>query len=204
MRSYVSESVVLYRSMAALLSYTVVVLAIAVSMLGFAIAGTVVDVRDIGIAAAASTAGIALALAGGALYRERFLRSTRVFLSYSSENRPVAAYLLQGLSERGYEVFDHATMIPAGVNWREEILSALSSADYVVAVLTPASVQSPAVQLEIDHALARGTRIIPIVYPGTELPARISLLTFIPFGDELEDERLILDKVVESIEFLRR
>ena len=94
---------------------------------------------------------------------QRIVKPKKVFISYSDVDI-VAARKLRNLLvyQANADVFD-AENLSASDNWESELRDGLSSADVVVALLTPTSVHSKWVLFEVGVAWALGKRIIPVI-----------------------------------------
>lgn len=77
-----------------------------------------------------------------------------VFISYKHHVEPdasLAAYLHQALSEAGHHVFIDQ-MIAVGMEWAAEIYRQIEACDFMVVLLSAASVSSEMVAEEVEHA----------------------------------------------------
>lgn len=117
---------------------------------------------------------------------------TRVFISYSHKNSRRAERLAKALKAHGIQVWFDQWDILVGHNLADQIYSAITSADFLLVLLTKASVNSRWVKEELDFAKMRelesgGTVIIPLMYEQCELPP--SLKTKVPadFTSSFED-----------------
>ena len=71
--------------------------------------------------------------------------------------------LVAALEERGVSVWLDAEDIPQAARWREELTSAIEAATAFVVVITPHSTASVECRRELQHALALGKRIVPVL-----------------------------------------
>lgn len=95
---------------------------------------------------------------------------TRVFLSYSRGDAPLARYIHDGLEQVGFTVFwDQEN--PSGERWAEQIMDWLQDVAIVVLIVSPHSVGSYSVQSEIQIALIDlEKRVMPVqITPKQEL-----------------------------------
>jgi hypothetical protein len=94
-------------------------------------------------------------------------KAMKVFLSYVSEDRAVAAKVAENLRQAGHDVYPTP-------QWPQDIGAALSRAEAFVVMLSPAAVGSPFVNQEIRLALiSEGLedRVIPVVLKSsTQVP----------------------------------
>ncbi|MGH3800152.1 MAG: TIR domain-containing protein, partial [Pseudonocardiaceae bacterium] len=90
----------------------------------------------------------------------------RVFLSYASQDLPLAREVHQWLVADGHEVFldqDRRDGIARGENWEQRLYERLRWADAVVCVVTSAYVGSLWNTAEVAIARSQGTRLLPIL-----------------------------------------
>ena len=86
----------------------------------------------------------------------------KIFMSYSSKNRPVVATLAQDLQAQGYQVwFDRE--VPGGQSWWDTILGQIRACDLFLFALTPLSLDSKPCKLEYGYANDLGKIILPVL-----------------------------------------
>src|SRR6266446_4006827 len=73
-------------------------------------------------------------------------QATKVFLSYSAEDRKVARALASRLAEAGFETWDPAAALFPGDNWALRIGQALQESDAMVVLVSPDSMKSESVR----------------------------------------------------------
>lgn len=101
---------------------------------------------------------------------------TEVFLSHSSADREIADRLVQALRRHHVPVWYSPTEIVGAQQWHDEIGAALGRADWFVALLTRASVESMWVKRELLFALRQrryDNHIVPVLVEPCDL-ARLS------------------------------
>jgi hypothetical protein len=119
-------------------------------------------------------------------------------LSHNSTDKPAVEQLAARLRDEGVSVwFDKWNLIP-GEPWQDAIERALANSRSVAVFLGPDGL-GPWHQLEMRAALSqqvdaqRGFRVIPVLLPGAtaatsaNLPAFLKQLTWVQFGDTLDD-----------------
>ncbi len=112
--------------------------------------------------------------------------NVRVFLSHSSQDKSFARRLAGDLKRHGATAWlDEAALEPGG-RWKPQLKKAISGHDFVVVVLTPASVDSTWVQFEIDEALAQGTqagrvKLIPLLLKDCTVPPALREIQAVHF-----------------------
>ncbi len=85
----------------------------------------------------------------------------RAFLSYKAEYRSHATEIKKYLGSYGITTFLAGDDIPPLSEWQNEIMMALKSMDFMIALLTPGFEQSVWVNQEIGYALGRNVPVIP-------------------------------------------
>lgn len=97
---------------------------------------------------------------------------SKVFISYSSSDKPWVSKLANELTNQGYDIWWDLKLLP-GQHFEEVIRAALDNAECVVTVWSESSLRSVWVQEESSKALERGV-LIPILYQKITPP--------MPFG----------------------
>ncbi len=95
-----------------------------------------------------------------------------VFISYSRRDRQFVQRLGAALEARGKDVWVDWEDIPASSQWRREIEDGIDATDAFLFVISPDSVGSHECGQELDHALRRRKRIVPIVHREVD-PAEV-------------------------------
>ena len=93
-----------------------------------------------------------------------------VFLSYHRQDQEVARGLVDLIQDAGFSVW-WDQQITGGMDFSDAVLTALRAARVVVVLLTPSSVRSEYVMMELGVALQKSAmdplvRLIPVVDPG--------------------------------------
>jgi WD40 repeat protein len=87
-----------------------------------------------------------------------------VFISYAREDAAFAERLYKALSAVERTAYVDTRGIPVwSPDWQGELYEAIEKADAFVLLLSPASLASPNVALELKHAVAQGKRIKPLL-----------------------------------------
>jgi hypothetical protein len=89
-------------------------------------------------------------------------KSTQVFISYKSTDRPAVSDVASRLIESGYRVWYDQRLL-GGQIWWDEILQNIRSADVFLFALTSASLNSKPCQVEYSYADALQKRIVPLL-----------------------------------------
>jgi len=94
-----------------------------------------------------------------------------VYISYSGADEKLADHLRTALARQDIDVWNPASQIAPGENWGLKYGKALQDADAVIVLLSPDSVKSDFVRLEIEYALSSPQfrdRLIPVIVRPTE------------------------------------
>ena len=132
---------------------------------------------------------------------DAFLAKTRIFPSFSHEDREAVRPFLLAMERSGFQVF-HAEELRAGVSWQnvfQRELEAAARDGWVVIFLSRRSILSPWVTHEIDAGKELGAKIVPVLLERMRQPA--NLVEF-QFFDASVDPATAPDKLVELL--LRR
>ncbi len=124
-----------------------------------------------------------------------------VFVSYSSEDAPFAESLARALADRNVGVWLDRWELRIGDSLTKRIGQALHKNDFIVVVLSPASVRSEWVRHELAEAMLREIRQKRvIVLPVIARPCRIPpFLTDKKYADFTRDPDSALKSLVEAI-----
>src|SRR5512142_3024261 len=99
-----------------------------------------------------------------------------IFFSYARQDSDFALKLGTQLRERGARLWLDQLDIAPGARWDDAIEKALANCSHVVAILSPASVDSNNVMDEVSYALEEGKQVIPVLYRECEIPFRLRRL----------------------------
>lgn len=101
----------------------------------------------------------------------------RIFISHSSKDKWAARRIAKDVEELGHEVFLDEKDIVTGDSIDVSIRQNLKQSDHFLMLLSPASLNSPWVLVELGGAIALEKRIVPILlYVGAnEVPQVINL-----------------------------
>lgn len=111
------------------------------------------------------------------------------FISYSRQDADFVRRLVAGLERQGCDVYIDEDDITAAGAWREEIQDGIAGSDNIISVLSPSFVQSPECRSELEHALASGKRLIPILLTKCEnIPPELAARNYVSFQQDGEFE----------------
>jgi WD40 repeat protein len=115
---------------------------------------------------------------------------TQVFLAYAHSERDAMVRVRRFLQRQGITVWSSDGDIGMGEVWQQAIDQAIEGADNFIYLLSPAAVQSPHCQHELDRARALHKRIIPLCIQAMDLalvPSKLQALQFIDLPEIYPD-----------------
>jgi hypothetical protein len=101
----------------------------------------------------------------------------RVFISYSSRDRPDALRLKEIAESDGHDAWMDLFDIQPAARLADELEQGVSTADVLCLLLSPTAVASPWVREELQHALtaeAKGLRIMPVILRAAPIPDELA------------------------------
>lgn len=105
----------------------------------------------------------------------------KVFVSYSSKDRPLVEQLVQDLRsaiellpKHQYSGVWYDANLKGGHNWWNVILNEIENCDLVICALTPSSIESRPCKLEREYAIALNKRILPVILSKKINPATLN------------------------------
>ncbi len=101
--------------------------------------------------------------------------AVRVFVSYAHEDREFVERLVDDLREQGADLFYDRLSIQPGESIVRRVSAELDASDYILVVLSHASIDSGWVNAELDAAFmrecdARTTLILPVIFSDVAVP----------------------------------
>lgn len=108
----------------------------------------------------------------------------RIFVSYSREDAAFANRLAEDLGGAGMMVWLDKRDISPGQLWDKAVESGLTGSDCVLAILSPAAVNSSNFLDEISLALETNKAILPILYRDCTVPFRLRRFQHLDFRGE--------------------
>lgn len=130
------------------------------------------------------------------------------FVSYSRPDRETVLRLEAALRDRGRRIWVDWEGIPPTAEWMAEIREAIDAADAVLFVLSPTSAVSRVCAQEVEHAVARNKRIIPVLahdVDATQVPHELSKRNWVllresdDFARGIDDIVAVLDTDLELV-----
>ena len=120
-------------------------------------------------------------------------RSKRVFLSYPYGVKPVVHEVANALRGQGAKVWIDTEQLRPGEPFAETIDRALDDTDAFVIFI--AKEISPYASKELERAIAKGIKIVPVLLESGDIPKPIQELKFV---DMRKDKKLGIDEIIEA------
>jgi len=109
----------------------------------------------------------------------------KIFISYSrKDSADFTDELVAGLELAGFAPFLDRLDISVGEEWEARLGDLIDKSDTVVFVVSPEAVKSERCVWEIDKALDRSKRLLPVIYKpvaDTDIPEQLRRLQFVRF-----------------------
>lgn len=120
-----------------------------------------------------------------------------IFISYGrADSRELALRLNEDLRAVGYSVWLDTSDIGGGANWLNEIEAAIDHCHIMLALISPASVNSVWCQNEQVYAMKLGKHILPLLaVAGTDVPFSLSSINYLDFSDSERYHAMFRDLV---------
>ncbi len=125
-----------------------------------------------------------------------------IFISYSRKDVAVAQRLQEALSQRGKDVWIDLENIPPSAEWMARIEQAIDASGAVVVLLSDHSLRSTVCGQEVQHAVERRKRLVPIALGITQVelvPEALRRINWIHWTDAEGPDGIML-RVIEAIE----
>jgi hypothetical protein len=139
-------------------------------------------------------------------FQGAFLRTEKVFLSYSGRDQEVASRLSRRLKETFEDVFDYrdGQSIPAGVSWLEQVTGELASSAIGIALLSPAYLASGNCLQELQQMVAyrndKKMRVIPVKLESqVELPHYVKDIQYLKWWEYGHDPAPVLEAALRGL-----
>ncbi len=111
---------------------------------------------------------------------------TEAFISYSRKDSDFARELNLKLQEAGKTTWFDQESISSGVDFEKEIFKGIDSADNIVFVLSPDSVESEYCEREVLYAANKNKRFVTVLHRATDpatMPEPLRVINWIDFTD---------------------
>lgn len=85
-----------------------------------------------------------------------------IFISHATEDAVIASTLSDELESQGIGTWLASRDVGIGTNYAAEIVRAVNNAQYLLVILSPASIESPHVRREVSIAIDRHVPVLPV------------------------------------------
>ncbi|MDR1621823.1 MAG: toll/interleukin-1 receptor domain-containing protein [Synergistaceae bacterium] len=118
-----------------------------------------------------------------------------VFVSYAHDDLPIVSTVIEGIVASGYKVW-YDKNIDVSSLWSDEIANAILASKVFIVFVTKASMASQYVRSEVEFALSRKVKVIPVYIEGMDvLPPGLSLILHSTQGLEGNNPQIITFKI---------
>ncbi len=125
--------------------------------------------------------------------------SSKTFISYSRADDAIARRISDGLRSANVQVWRDEDDILPGQRWDRAVESAIDECSDFVVLLSAHSAVSEIVLDEVNHALERKKRVLPVVLEPCKVPMRLKRLEFVLFDADYEGSlRRLLDVFADT------
>lgn len=132
--------------------------------------------------------------------RRSFMSRADVFISYKSEEEPVARHIREVLEANGISCWMAPDSIPVGSNYMKQIPEAIENCRAMIVVISKKSQQSVWVKNEFSEAISKNKLIIPYVIQDCELEDEFAFsMSTMQQVFAWKDEEQALKKIVHDI-----
>src|SRR5947209_10446366 len=124
------------------------------------------------------------------------------FVSYSRRDATFVGRLAGAIQERGKSVWLDTEGLADGEVFPQALRSAIEESDAFLFVITPQSAASAYCEQEVEHALSRGKRILPLLRAtvrDSELHEQVRDRNWIPFDDDDQFDAS-MDRLIKAME----
>ena len=97
------------------------------------------------------------------------------FVSYSHMDRDIVEPIIMGLKRKMCRVWYDEGLTP-GESWNDDIAEHIKNCDCFILMLSKSSVESKYVKAEINYALSKDKKVLPVLLEDTKLPAGIEMM----------------------------
>lgn len=105
-----------------------------------------------------------------------------LFISYSHVDQSFAAQLASLLGREGLNIWIDVEDIPSGENWRNAIDEGLKTAEIMLLIVSPESMDSAEVQAEWNYFLDEKKTVIPVLLRPADIPSRLRPIQRLDFS----------------------
>jgi WD40 repeat protein len=114
------------------------------------------------------------------------------FISYArADAKDFVGRLSRALEAAGKDVWVDLDDIPPASRWREALQEGVLDSGTFVFVISPGAIASEHCRTELDHAVQRNKRVLPVAHlevPDEQIPAAVGSLNWIPQDGAFDDD----------------
>ena len=122
-----------------------------------------------------------------------------VFISYARKDHDFAYRLVADLRADGVVVWIDSVNIKTGETWDEAIERAITRCSDILVVLSPDAVSSRMVMNEIQYALERGKRVLPVLFRDCPMPLQLGLTQYADFTGSYADGLVMVKEALATV-----
>jgi hypothetical protein len=115
-----------------------------------------------------------------------------VFISYARKDYYFAESLAFRLHHHQVPVWLDAKDLVPGIDWQQQLESALDNASCVLVVVSSDSIRRPAVRMEWERAIQSGSRIIVVLFRRAQLPPELAGRELVDFRNAFKGHSALL------------
>ena len=127
------------------------------------------------------------------------VEESKIFFSYARADAEFVLRLAKDLRSAGINLWMDQLDIRPGDRWDSAVEKALRACQYLLVILSPASVASQNVMDEVSAALESNKRIVPVHYRDTEIPFRLKRVQYIDFRADYDKGFEQLLKALDAV-----
>lgn len=127
---------------------------------------------------------------------------SHIFISYSRKDLTFAQKIVDALAVNDLDTWIDWKDIPPAEEWLQEIYQGIEGANAFLFLISPDSLASRVCNLELEHAVNNGKRIIPIIIRDPEsesVPKSLSKLNWIFYRHRQDDLEKANEKICKTI-----
>jgi hypothetical protein len=118
-----------------------------------------------------------------------------VFVSYAHDDLPFVSSVVEGIVSSGYKVWYDKNIDVTSI-WSDEIANAILASKVFVVFVTKASMASQYVRAEVEFALSKKVKVIPVYLEGMDvLPPGLSLVLHSTQGLEGNNPQIVIFRI---------
>jgi TIR domain len=129
---------------------------------------------------------------------KRAMSAPAVFISYSSDQAGLAKRIAEKLEELPVRVLYDQHELQVGDSIGVRLAELVDESDYLVFIVSEGGMKSHWVRKELELALAKNKRLLPVLAEKVELPDELRNLVFADFTGTFEDGFARLRSALES------